>query len=151
MQSIIFAKCGGYTTLKPIVTDWNVSKKVANENYRMQMKIIQYKWQKYLMQIKIIQCKWKIIACKWIRSNIATFHMPYYCSLCQLHRSVGHDRCKLSRTYERFLICDDKITENDRCVIKIIGIHCFCMVFLEMNFSKIPLVAVWRKAKSDDL
>ena len=45
-------------------------------------------------------------------------------SLCQLHRSVGHDRCKLSRTCERFPICDDKITENDRCVIKIIGIHC---------------------------
>ena len=37
-------------------------------------------------------------------------------SLCQLHRSVGHDRCKLSRTCERFPICDVKITENDRCV-----------------------------------
>ena len=45
-------------------------------------------------------------------------------SLCQLHRSVGHDRCKLSRTCEKFPICDDKITENGRCVIKITGIHC---------------------------
>ena len=25
---------------------------------------------------------------------------------------------------EGFPICDDRITENDRCVIKIIGIHC---------------------------
>ena len=25
---------------------------------------------------------------------------------------------------EEFPICDDRITENDRCVIKIIGIHC---------------------------
>ena len=25
---------------------------------------------------------------------------------------------------ERFLICDERITENDRCVIRIIGIHC---------------------------
>ena len=41
-----------------------------------------------------------------------------------LHGSVGHDRCKLSRTCERFPICDDKTTENDRYVIKIIGIHC---------------------------
>ena len=31
---------------------------------------------------------------------------------------------------KRFLICDDKITENDRCVIKIIGIH--------WSFIKIP-------------
>ena len=45
-------------------------------------------------------------------------------SLCQLHQSVSHDGCKLSWTRERFPICDDKITENDRCVIKIIGIHC---------------------------
>ena len=45
-------------------------------------------------------------------------------SLCQLHRSVGHDGCKLTRTCERFPICDDKITENDRCVLKIINIHC---------------------------
>ena len=44
-------------------------------------------------------------------------------SLCQLHRSVSHDRCKLIWTCERFPICDDKITENDQCVIKIIGIH----------------------------
>ena len=29
---------------------------------------------------------------------------------------------KLMLTYERFPICDDKITENDRCVIKKIGI-----------------------------
>ena len=33
--------------------------------------------------------------------------------------------------YEGFPICDDRITENDRCVIKIIGIHCkvtkFCV------------------------
>ena len=49
------------------------------------------------------------------------------CSLCQLHRSVGHDRYKLSRTCERFPICDDNITENDWCVIKIIVIHCKCM------------------------
>ena len=27
---------------------------------------------------------------------------------------------------EEFPICDDRITENDRCVIKIIGIHCQC-------------------------
>ena len=33
-------------------------------------------------------------------------------------------RCKLSRTCERFPIFDDKITENDRCVVKIIGLHC---------------------------
>ena len=26
--------------------------------------------------------------------------------------------------YEGFPICDDRITENDQCVIKIIGIHC---------------------------
>ena len=45
-------------------------------------------------------------------------------SLCQLHWSVGHDQCKLTRTCERFPICDDKITENDRCVINGIGIHC---------------------------
>ena len=44
-------------------------------------------------------------------------------SLCQLHRSVSHDRCKLTRTCERFPICDDKITENYRCVITITGIH----------------------------
>ena len=25
---------------------------------------------------------------------------------------------------EGFPICDERITENDRCVIKIIGIHC---------------------------
>ena len=35
-------------------------------------------------------------------------------------------------TCERFPICDDKITENDRCVIKIIGIHCFS----SENFTK---------------
>ena len=28
---------------------------------------------------------------------------------------------------EGFPICDDRITENDRCVIKIIGIHCASM------------------------
>ena len=28
---------------------------------------------------------------------------------------------------EGFPICDDRITENDRCVIKIIGIHCDCI------------------------
>ena len=56
-------------------------------------------------------------------------HSLEYCnsgwcnSLCQLLRSVGHDRCKLSWTCERFPICNDKMTENDRCVIKIIGIH----------------------------
>ena len=44
-------------------------------------------------------------------------------SLYKLHWSVGHDQCKLSRTCERFPVCDHKITENDRCVIKIIGIH----------------------------
>ena len=26
--------------------------------------------------------------------------------------------------YEGFPICNDRITGNDRCVIKIIGIHC---------------------------
>ena len=96
---------------KIIQCKWELSH--ANENYRMQMKmfttlflfavryhrtankkfslsnckwkIIQCKWELvYRMQMKIIQCKWKIIACKWkvieckwIRSNIATFHMPY--------------------------------------------------------------------------
>ena len=45
-------------------------------------------------------------------------------SLCQLHWSVGHDWCKLTRTCERFPLYDDKITEKDQCVIKIIGIHC---------------------------
>ena len=48
-------------------------------------------------------------------------------SLCQLHWSVGHDQCKLTWTGERFPICNDKITENDRCVIKIIGIHCMTL------------------------
>ena len=80
---------------KIIKVKWELSH--ANKNYPMQMKIIQCKWKlshanenypiqmkKYPMQIKIIQCKWKIIACKWkiiqckwIRSNIATFNMPY--------------------------------------------------------------------------
>ena len=41
-------------------------------------------------------------------------------SVCQLHRSVGHDG---HANCEEFPICDDRITENDRCVIKIIGIH----------------------------
>ena len=59
-----------------------------------------------------------------IRFSSQIWNVANTSSLCQLHWSVGHDRCKLSRTYERFLICDDKITENDRCVIKIIGIHC---------------------------
>ena len=49
---------------------------------------------------------------------MVTWRNMVLCSLCQLHRSVGHDRRKLSRTCERFPICDDKITENDRCVIK---------------------------------
>ena len=38
-------------------------------------------------------------------------------SLCKLHR------CKLTQTFERFPICDYKITENGRCVLRIIGIH----------------------------
>ena len=29
---------------------------------------------------------------------------------------------------EGFPICDERITENDQCVIKIIGIHCTCEV-----------------------
>ena len=56
-----------------------------------------------------------------------------YVSLCQLHRSVRHDRCKLSWTGERFPICNDKITENDRCVIKIIGIHCYHVMSVSEN------------------
>ena len=43
--------------------------------------------------------------------------------LAQTSSQSLHDRCKLTQTGERFPICDDKITENDRCVIKIIGIH----------------------------
>ena len=34
--------------------------------------------------------------------------------------TVGHDG---HANCEEFPICDDRITENDRCVIKIIGIH----------------------------
>ena len=41
------------------------------------------------------------------------------------YRFVGHDRCKLTGSCKRFPICDDKTTENDRCVIKIIGMHCY--------------------------
>ena len=40
---------------------------------------------------------------------------------------------------EGFPICDDRITENDRCVIKIIGIHCYIKdinaLRILMNFS----------------
>ena len=65
-----------------------------------------------------ITCTWEQVPPFW-RSFLFTD------SLCQfIHRSVGHDWCKLTRTYKSFLICDDKITENDRCVIKIFGIHC---------------------------
>ena len=42
----------------------------------------------------------------------------------QIEISVQGRHTEASRTCERFPICDDKITENDRCVIKIIGIHC---------------------------
>ena len=31
---------------------------------------------------------------------------------------------------EGFLICDERITENDRCVMKIIGIHCDQILYL---------------------
>ena len=37
------------------------------------------------------------------------------------------------RTCESYPICDDKITENDRCVIKLIGIHCWSI--LDMYFT----------------
>ena len=56
-------------------------------------------------------------------------------SLCQLHWSFGHDRCELTRTCEMFPICDDKITENDWCVRKIIGIHCWPKVMLPRSQS----------------
>ena len=57
------------------------------------------------------------------RGGITLVDLKEKHSICQLHRSVGHNRCKLSRTCERFPICDDEIAENARCVIKIIGIH----------------------------
>ena len=31
---------------------------------------------------------------------------------------------------EKFPICDERITENDRCVIKIIGIHCKICIWM---------------------
>ena len=34
---------------------------------------------------------------------------------------------------EKFTICDDRITENDRCFIKIIGIHCHTLVYTVQN------------------
>ena len=49
-----------------------------------------------------------------------------------MHWSVNHDRCKLTQTCERFPICDNKITKNDQCVIKIIGIHCYRQVCIIM-------------------
>ena len=55
--------------------------------------------------------------------QILYMHFVLIISLCQLHRSVGHDRCKLSRACERSPTCDDEITKNDRFVIKIICIH----------------------------
>ena len=73
-----------------------------------------------------------------LRPNM--LHFPrFYSSLCQLHRSIGYDRCKLIRTCERFPICDDKVPENDRCVIKIIGIHCYSInlcIYSVMSQSK---------------
>ena len=64
------------------------------------------------------------VLCLALKPEDIKYDFPDGSSLWQLHRSVGHDQCKLSRTCERFPICDDKITENDRCVLKIIGIHC---------------------------
>ena len=94
-------------------------------------------WTQYRLHFLPIRCHTSQVYCVWWKqdtyyfvpqgpSKIKVNFEPRNTkpSLCQLHRSVGHDRCKLSRTYERFLICDDKITENERCVIKIIGIHC---------------------------
>ena len=60
---------------------------------------------------------------EWCQSN-ANYIRPSVMTLANY--SVGHDWCKLSRTRERFPkhACDDKITQNDWCVIKIIGIRC---------------------------
>ena len=73
-----------------------------------------------------------------LRPNM--LHFPrFYSNLCQLLRSVGHDQCKLSLTCERFPICDDKVPENGRCVIKIIGIHYYSMnlcIYSVMSQSK---------------
>ena len=55
----------------------------------------------------------KILFALFVVLYVDVFFMP---SLCQLHRSVGY--------LEGFPMCDNRITENDRCVIKIIGIHC---------------------------
>ena len=56
--------------------------------------------------------------------------------------------------YEGFHICDDRITENDRCVIKIIGIHYQNMIYcrflmsyktIKVMCSKTAEIPLWHK------
>ena len=61
----------------------------------------------------------KITSYFWYQCNMCNKSYPAYAN--ELHQSVGHDRCKLTWTCERFPICDDKITENDQCVIKLLA------------------------------
>ena len=61
--------------------------------------------------------------------------------------SVGHDKCKLTQTYEEFpihAICDGKITENYQCVIKTRGPRGHCR--LPENNERIKkLTSEWNK------
>ena len=46
---------------------------------------------------------------------------------------------------ERFPICDERITENDRCVIKIIGIHCY----RDLDSSAVEILQSFVRHRSD--
>ena len=40
---------------------------------------------------------------------------------------------------EGFPICDDRISENDRCVKKIIGIHCMSLYTYKISIFSLPI------------
>ena len=45
---------------------------------------------------------------------------------------------------EGFPICDERITENDRCVIKIIGIHCILLMGEACNYRVLPMLKFFK-------
>ena len=118
-----FSKCRSKVKVMCAQNLWYLQKgHVIRIDAMPNMKALCLMVRKLCAELKINKCRSKVkvnITCsKFMVPSKRSCHKQHTCqySLCQLHRSIIHNRCKLTWTCERFPICDDKITENDQCV-----------------------------------